>query len=73
VSRGQAYPVTMANCKNEFINMVNNKNISRGIFTISSVTDDTIKVFDEYDVTETRDPYYCFRVEGLLTYTHDCN
>jgi len=73
VSRGQAYPVTISNCKNEFINKVNNNNISNGLFQVASVTDDAVKVFDEYDVTETREPHYCFRVEGLLTYTHDCN
>lgn len=72
ISNGQDFNVTHCLCREELINKLNTKNMSKGIFQIVSVSENTMSVFDGYDVKELRDPYSWIRVEGLITYTKDC-
>ena len=74
ISHNQAYHLTHSICKNELVNKLNNNNASSGIFQIASIIENKpLDVFVDYDVEDNlMDPHSCLRIEGVLTYTHDC-
>lgn len=73
ISARQDTNVTHSICKMELINKLNNSNTTSGIFAIASVLQNVDEVFGDYDVPPLHEPYSCLRIEGTLTYTHDCN
>jgi len=72
ISANQDFNITHCLCREELVDKLNTKNMSKGIFQIASVLQNTPAVFDGFDVTELREPYSWLRVEGLITYTKDC-
>ena len=75
ISQRQDYNVTHSVCRNEIIKKLNTTGISNGIFQITAITENRpIEVFDGYDVEDNlMNPHSCMRIEGVLTYTHDCS
>ena len=72
ISHDQDHTVTHSVCREELIDKLNNKNISNGIFQITAVIQNVAEVFGDFETKPLQEPYSCFRVEGLLTYTKDC-
>lgn len=75
ISHNQDYNITHSICKNEIISKLNSVNMSSGIFQITSLIENLpVEVFADYDVDDNlMEPQSCFRIEGLMTFTQDCD
>jgi len=72
ISPGQDRNITHSLCREELVNKLNNKNMSNGIFQIASMLQNTPAVFADYEVKELREPHSWLRLEGLITFRHEC-
>jgi len=74
ISQGQDYNVTHSICKNELIEKLNFANITKGIFNITTMTENLpVEVFDGYDVEDKlNEPLSMLRLEIELNYLQDC-
>ena len=72
ISTNQDYNITHSICREELIDKLNTKNMSSGIFTVTSVLQNVPEVFGDYEIKDLREPWSTLRIEGVITYTKDC-
>ena len=74
ISQEQDYNITHSLCRNELIEKLNFANITKGIFNITTITENLpVDVFDGYDVKDKlNEPLSMLRIEMELNYLQDC-
>jgi len=74
ISQEQDYNITHSLCRNELIEKLNFANITKGIFNITTITENLpVDVFDGYDVEDKlNEPLSMMRIEMELNYLQDC-